>query len=33
MPKGSIIDYVVRSVDRAFNRSPNAGPVEIVVKN
>jgi uncharacterized protein (DUF2141 family) len=33
MPKGTILDYVVRSVDRAFNRSPNAGPVEITVKN
>jgi uncharacterized protein (DUF2141 family) len=33
MPTGTILDYVVRSVDRAFNRSPNAGPMEITVKN
>jgi hypothetical protein len=33
LTSGTILDYVVRSVDKAFNRSPNAGPVEIMVKN
>jgi len=30
-PKGTVLDYVIRSVDKAFNRSANAGPVEITV--
>lgn len=29
--KGTILDYVVRSVDKAFMRSANAGPMEIKV--
>jgi hypothetical protein len=29
--KGTVLDYVIRSVDKAFNRSANAGPVEITV--
>jgi|WetSurMetagenome_2_1015567.scaffolds.fasta_scaffold00048_22 hypothetical protein len=29
---GDTLDYVVRSVDSAFNRSQNAGPVEIIVR-
>ena len=33
IPAGTILDYVVRSVDKAFNPSPNAGPVEITVIN
>lgn len=32
IPVGTTLNYVVRSVDRAFNRSPNAGPLEVVVK-
>lgn len=32
IPSGTILNYVVRSVDMAFNRSSNAGPVEIVVE-
>jgi hypothetical protein len=31
IPAGTVLDYVVRSVDKAFNRSANAGPVEITV--
>ena len=31
IPAGTVLDYVVRSVDKAFNRSVNAGPVEITV--
>ena len=30
-PAGTVLDYIIRSVDRAFNRSANAGPVEITV--
>jgi hypothetical protein len=33
LPAGTILDYVVHSVDKAFNPSANAGPVEITVKN
>ena len=29
---GDTLDYVVRSVDSAFNRSQNAGPLEIIVR-
>lgn len=32
MPSGTVLDYVVRTVDKAFNRSENAGPVEIRVR-
>ena len=32
IPAGTILNYVVRSVDRAFNKSANAGPYEVVVK-
>jgi hypothetical protein len=32
IPVGTTLNYVVRSVDRAFNRSANAGPLEVVVK-
>jgi hypothetical protein len=28
---GTKLDYVVRSVDKAFNKSSNAGPVEIII--
>jgi hypothetical protein len=32
IPPATILNYVVRSVDRAFNKSSNAGPLEVVVK-
>ena len=32
IPSGTTLNYVVRSVDRAFNRSVNAGPLEVVVE-
>ena len=32
IPPGTTLNYVVRSVDRAFNRSANAGPLEVVVE-
>lgn len=32
IPSGTTLNYVVRSVDRAFNRSYNAGPLEVVIK-
>ena len=32
IPSGTVLNYVVRSVDRAFNRSANAGPLEVVVE-
>ena len=32
IPVGTALNYVIRSVDRAFNRSANAGPLEVVVK-
>jgi hypothetical protein len=32
LPAGTTLNYVIRSVDRAFNRSANAGPLEVVVR-
>lgn len=32
LPSGTDLNYVVRSVDKAFNRSANAGPVKIQVR-
>ncbi|MBN1308373.1 MAG: hypothetical protein JXA18_10680 [Chitinispirillaceae bacterium] len=32
IPSGTVLNYVIRSVDKAFNKSSNAGPVEIVVE-
>jgi hypothetical protein len=31
IPAGTVLDYVVRAVDKAFNKSANAGPAEITV--
>jgi len=32
IPAGTTLTYVVRSVDRAFNKSANAGPLEVLVE-
>jgi hypothetical protein len=32
IPSGTVLFYVVRSVDKAFNKSVNAGPVEIIIE-
>lgn len=32
LPSGTVLHYVIHSVDKAFNESSNAGPVEITVK-
>lgn len=32
IPSGTTLNYVVRSVDRAFNKSANAGPLEVIVE-
>lgn len=33
IPKGSSVIYLVKAVDKAYNESQNAGPIEIVIKN
>ncbi len=33
IPNGSMVMYLVKSIDKAYNESLNAGPVEISIKN